>query len=341
LQFERHFDLDGCAIAVRGRGQDLACVIDLLLGPYACPLHDTDAAIDILIERRAATPARPQGRGKPKFSFAPLEAWENADGGWRLVDDVAELDVHPHPQHARIEGWLADDAAMPLVSRFAGLSLWVALMECLRARGRYPLHGAALVTPEGETILFSGTKGAGKSTATLSLLERGFDVLTDDTLFLERHAGGIDLLGYRKRFHVRPDLIARRPDLAPFARWPAAFEPQDKLWLVLEERFPGRTRTRVPAPSRIYFPSIVERPRSRVVPLAPRETLLRLLADSSLVFVRPEVAPAHLACLRALVDGAAGALLECGRDLFDDPSLYLPLLASKGEPWPSSASASS
>ena len=341
MTFERHFDLDGCSVAVRGRGDDLARVIDLLLGPYACAAFLSDAAIQIDIDRRATPPASTEARPRPRFSFPPLSAWESPSGGWHLVDDVAELDVHPHAEHARITGWLQADAPLPLVSRFAGLSVWVALMECLRARGRYPLHGAALVSPAGETILFSGTKGAGKSTVTLALLERGHDVLTDDTLFLERHAAGIELIGYRKRFHVRPDLIARRPDLAPHARHPAPFEPQDKLWLSLDQRFPGRTRTRAAAPTQIYFPSIVARATSRVVALSPRETLLRLLADSSFVFVRPEVAPAHLACLRALADGARGALLECGRDLLDDPSLYLRLLATEGEPWPSSASASS
>jgi hypothetical protein len=350
LRFERHYDLDGCIVAVGGRGDDLSCVIDRLLGPYACSVATgTSAAIVIELDRRASRPTAPTSR--PRFHFPPLGAWESASGGWQLVDDVAELDVQPGRERSTITGWLADDALMEHVSRFAGLTLWVALIECLRARGRYPLHGAALVAPDGKTVLFSGTKGAGKSTATLSLLERGYDVVTDDTLFLDHDApdGAVGLYGYRKRFHVRPDLVARRPDLAAWARHPEPYEPQDKLWLLLEDRFPGRTRTHAAAPARIFFPVITPRATSRVLPLSSRDTLLRLLADSSFVFVRPELAPAHLACLRALVDGAAGALLECGRDLLADPGLYLelvgpspsPSLISEGAPWPSSASASS
>jgi len=347
LSFKRHFDLDGCVVAIQGQGDDLERVIDRLLGPYASPGAALEpAAIDIRLGRRAATPSAPPG--KSRFSFPPLGAWEADGGGWNLVDDIAELTVAPARERSTIQGWLSEDAPLESVSRFAGLTLWVALIECLRARGRYPLHGAALIAPTGETVLLSGTKGAGKSTATLSLLERGYDVVTDDTLFLEHDAhggGGIELLGYRKRFHVRPDLLARRPELAPFARHPEPYEPQDKLWLVMEERFPGRTRTRASAPTRIFFPAIVARAQSCVVPLSPRDTLLRLLADSSFVFVRPEVAPGHLACLRALADGATGALLECGRDLLADPGIYLNLVGphadTQGTPWPSSASASS
>jgi hypothetical protein len=348
LRFERHYDLDGCSVAVRGRGDDLACVIERLLGPYACAVAPSAReAIVVEIDRRAGSPTQPAA--PPRFLFPPLGAWEDA-GGWHLVDDVAELDVRPDPTRSTIRGWLAEDARLEHVSRFAGLSLWIALVECLRARGRYPLHGAALVAPDGSTVLFSGTKGAGKSTATLSLLERGYDVVTDDTLFLERDpaSGAIGLFGYRKRFHVRKDLVARRPDLAAWARYPEPYEPQDKLWLRLEDRFPGRTRTHAAAPARIFFPVIADRAGSRTVALSRRETLLRLLADSSFVFVRPEVAPAHLACLRALADGAEVAVHECGRDHLADPGRYLELVGAlpsspiaEGAPWPSSASASS
>jgi hypothetical protein len=214
--FERHFDLDGCRVRVRAEGEDLARVVDLLLSSYsAAPASDVD--VDVSLARRSSAPAAPAG--PPRFTFPPLGAWPVA-GGWRFVDDVAALDVHAAPRGATIDGEVASDAPMEAISRFAGLSLWVALIECLRARGRYPLHAAGLIAPDGRVVLVPGTKGAGKSTLTLALIERGFSVLSDDTLFVERRAGGIALIGYRKRFHVRPDLLERRPDLAPLVRRP-------------------------------------------------------------------------------------------------------------------------
>jgi hypothetical protein len=331
MTFERHHDLDGCRVRVRGVGDDLARVIDLLLGPYAVEATAEPAAphVDVVLERGPA-PASPAGGEPPRFTFPPLAAWP-APGGWRLHDDVAAVEVRADARAATVHGVVAaPGVAMELLSRFAGLTLWIALIECLRARGRYPLHAAALVAPGGETVLVPGTKGAGKSTLTLALLERGWSVVSDDTLFVERGAGGLALLGYRKRFHVRLDLAARRPDLAPLLRAPAPFEPQDKRWLALAEspRFAGRVRERAAAPARILFPEIVDAPRSRREPMPARDALLGLLAASSFVFVRPELAPDHLAVLRELVDGATCARLRCGRDLLADADGYLALVAT-------------
>jgi hypothetical protein len=131
--FERHYDLDGCAVRVRGVGDDLALVIDLLLGPYATGVATPSPDIAIDIDRRSGTPDAP--RGKPSFTFPPRVA--HATGaGWRLTDDVAELDVRPGGSGGAIRGWLRAGAPLPQVSRFAGLSVWVALMECLRAASR-------------------------------------------------------------------------------------------------------------------------------------------------------------------------------------------------------------
>lgn len=349
MVFQRSFDLDGVRLAVRGEGADLERVLDLLLGAYACTPGDAAPQLRLEFERR---PTRPSPPDEPaRFRFPPLGAWPTARG-FRLVDDVADVEVIADGDDAGLRGWVSEDAPLPLLSRFAGLTVWVGLMECLRARGRYPLHGAALVAPDGSVVLLAGTKGAGKSTATLALAERGFRVVTDDTLFIERDAAGAPvLLGYKKRFHVRPDLLARRPDLAPLARPPAPFEPQDKLWLELEERFPGCTLPRCAAPQVILFPEIADAPHTRIVPIGAREALLGLMRESSFVFVRPELAAPHLAVLGALASGARAARLVAGRDLLADPAAYVDVahgrwpataeVADKEDRWASNASASS
>ena len=308
---ERHFDLDGCPVRIRVSDADLDRVIERLLGPYQS--GPASPAIEITIER-SANRARPER--EQRFRFPPMEGFER-DGGWLLRDDVGwlEVDLAGH-----ITGAARPDATMSELSRFAGLPVWVALLECLRARGRFSIHAAALVAPSGETVLLAGTKAAGKSTATLALAERGFTVLTDDTTFVTE---SLDIMGYAKRFHVRADLIERRPDLLHLVRDPEPYEPQDKKWLALETP----SARRAAAPSRIYFSRIVDAERSEVRPLSPRETLLKLLEHSAFVFVDPQLAPRHLAVLSALASRAQGFELCCGRDLLCEPSRYMVLAA--------------
>jgi hypothetical protein len=324
--FQRHFDLDGIRLRISARvqGDQLATIIDLLLGAYAMPPVDGLVEIEIELDQRDQCPVPPASR--PRFHFPPMAAWSTA-GGFRFVDDVADLELTTGPDHSRLHGFIDRSATMPQLSRCAGLTLWVAIMEALRARGRYPLHGAALVGPGGRTLLLAGTKAAGKSTATLALAERGWRVVTDDTLFIERDPGGrLQLIGYKKRFHLRADLLARRPDLAAIARRPGPFEPQDKVWIDLEERLPGCTLPHCSAPDLILFPRVVDAPRSQIIPVGARAALLALMAESSFVFVRESLAPAHLAVLAELASGARAAELHAGRDLLTNPAGYLDLV---------------
>jgi hypothetical protein len=56
----------------------------------------------------------------------------------------------------------------------------------LSLRGFLTLHGAAVKSPAG-AIGFLGPSGAGKSTLAAAFVARGFPLICDDTLILERH----------------------------------------------------------------------------------------------------------------------------------------------------------
>jgi len=333
--FERNFDLDGLVIRVASRGADIETVLRQLLGGYAV-VPSGLPAMTVELDRTRVAPRLPARA--PRFRFPPLFAFALEDGTWHLVDDVAEL--HIEPAAGRVRGAVRADASLRALSQFAGLTLWVALLECLRARGRYSLHAAAMISPAGEVALFPGAKQAGKSTISLALFDAGWSILTDDLVFFERAPeGALTLFGFAKQFHIRPDLLARRPDLAALVRHPAPFEPQDKRWLALAERWPERTRRSAGAPTWILFPEIVSETHTRRIDLGARQALLALLGHSSFVFVHPDLAPDHLDLLRTLVDGAPSARLLCGRDVLSDPSIYLDFLPG-GQPWFRAASAS-
>ena len=309
---ERDFNLDGIAVRIRSTDSNLDRVVERLLAPYES--EPSPADIDITLDRAEQRP-RPDCR--PRFTFPPLEGFTEPHG-WLLRDDVGWVDVAL--DSGRVVGAAIPNASMSELSRFAGLPVWMALLECLRARGRFSIHAAAVVTPAGETVLLAGTRAAGKTTATLALAERGFTVLSDDMVFVSE---SLDVFGYAKRFHVRRDLIERRPDLLHLVRDPEPYEPQDKKWLALA----ASVTRRAAAPSRIYFPRIVDADRSEVRALSPRQTLLRLLEHSAFVFMEPTLAPRHLAVLRSLADRGRGFDLLCGRDLLHEPDRYRDLAA--------------
>jgi hypothetical protein len=217
------------------------------------------------------------------------------------------------------------------------LTLWIAVLECLRARGRYLLHAAGVIDPQGELALLIGASGAGKTTAALTLIEAGWRVLSDDLLFIEHAAdGALSTIAARRRFHLDDTLAARRPDLCRFVRPRPAFEAQDKREIDVEAAMPGATVRRWGAPARLYFPERVNREVSWSAPLGPREALLRTFPQSCFVVVQPTLAAGHLAALGALVNRAPAFRLFCGRDVFLDPR-YLGLLEHTRRPYAASA----
>ena len=63
------------------------------------------------------------------------------------------------------------------------VTVWVALLECLRARRRYSIHAAGLIDPGGDLVLLIGRSGVAKTTAAVSLLQAGWSALGDDRRF--------------------------------------------------------------------------------------------------------------------------------------------------------------
>ncbi len=63
------------------------------------------------------------------------------------------------------------------------------LLLWLEQRGLTPVH-AGMVSWQGKGILFGGMGGSGKSTASLSCLEAGLDMLAEDYTLLEQTEGG-------------------------------------------------------------------------------------------------------------------------------------------------------
>ena len=134
---------------------------------------------------------------------------------------------------------------------------------------------AAAVCRGGHSILMPGPGGAGKSTLTAFLVARGFDYLGDDIIALAEDDGALlplptslsiksgswDLVG---QFFAT---LANRPSLFRYGRTMRYLEPEGNY----------QALTSAPSPSAIVFPAYKAGAPTRLSPLPPLQTMLRLV----------------------------------------------------------------
>jgi hypothetical protein len=94
---------------------------------------------------------------------------------------------------------------------------------------RVPLHAGAVVL-DGRAILLAGRSTAGKSTLCYACLRDGFQLLSEDAVYVSR-APTLRLWGLPDRIHLLPDAVKFFPELAETA---PAIQPTGKLKLAVE-----------------------------------------------------------------------------------------------------------
>ncbi len=198
---------------------------------------------------------------------------------------------------------------------FAEVPLLAALLAALRPRGLFHLHAAALVLPDGRSVLVAGPGGAGKSTLAAALVLSGASYLGDDAVLVALRGGVPRLLSLPRDFHLAP-LSARA---IPGARLEPRRTLSGKHPLDPRAAFPGRARDEAGPPALLLHPRVGTSPATTLAPLPQAEALARLLECSAFVAAR-EVAggEAHLEALARLASGAPAFAADLGRDLLDD-----------------------
>jgi HprK-related kinase B len=100
----------------------------------------------------------------------------------------------------------------------------------IAARGHVLFHASA-VSWGGRTAALAGPPGAGKSTAALHLVERGFRFLSNDRVLARPASDSVEALGYPKQPRVNPGTLVHHPRLGDL------LEPGDRR--VLEALSPA------------------------------------------------------------------------------------------------------
>jgi hypothetical protein len=208
----------------------------------------------------------------------------------------------------------------------------IGLSPHLRRQGLFLIHAFAAVQ-NNQAVLLVGSIGAGKTTTGMSLLDAGWQLLSNDSPILNESG---EVLSY-------PGLLAAYPDtLARFERTAALLQPlggvqprkvaeppgesRAKITIAAEQLWPAVWCERAPLRA-IVFPRITnEAGAHRLEPLGVVERLRRLLPHAVEQWDRPMM-PAHLALLRRAAEIAPAFILHLGPDVKAIPSVLSTLLA--------------
>lgn len=188
----------------------------------------------------------------------------------------------------------------------------------LRQRGRYLVHAAGAVDPVGRAWLLAGDSGSGKSTLAYALARRGWRVLGDDGVLVERTMAGLVAHPWREPLRVSAQLVSAFPEIAGRGRVPQ----------------PGDARHRIPLPmlSARSAPlvAVVFVERSTAFALGttgPATALAALVRQSPWVILGDEHSRAHLGLLKQVAAQPVFRLRHTPAELHSLPDLLLGALS--------------
>ena len=159
----------------------------------------------------------------------------------------------------------------------------------LRQRGRYLVHAAGVVDPQGRAWLLAGDSGSGKSTLAYALARTGWAVLGDDGVLVERDGSGLRAHPWRDPLRVSQQLADAFPELDDNAGPPAPGDPRTRLSL----RMRGARSANVAAILLIERGTTFE-----LTTAGPLAALTALVRQSPWVILGDEYAGPHLALLQ-------------------------------------------
>jgi hypothetical protein len=233
------------------------------------------------------------------------DSWVKTD----LSKGRARLSIHPS---------FIDQPVRQRLSLFL-----IGLNELLGTRGRFDLHGAALVRP-GKAILLIGPSRSGKSTAALSLVANGWNYVSDDALLLV-DAAPVQARSFRRAFNVDAELVDRFPEIAD--HFEGETGDDGKRFLNIDQAFPGRFIESC-VPTQIVFTQVSGERETTVRALPAVVALTRLIEQSASLAFRTRHARRQLETLKRLVDQAPAFLLSAGRDARERPEVLHRRLAA-------------
>lgn len=204
----RTYCFHGVNIKIRSEG----------LFPFECfealfdikPGRASKGQIEMIFDNSAPRPIRPTKGSRP----VSLKRTREVKGFYnkeRLVlsDNSSSLKIDYRSSKALFN---LDDSILKYPKLFTHTLLPLALVELLKKSGFYYLH-AACADIGGKGVLFTGTPGAGKTSACYSVLKSGAGWVSDDAVLVKRVSGKVYAYSFIKEFSIHCGQKALFPDL--------------------------------------------------------------------------------------------------------------------------------
>jgi len=251
------------------------------------------------------------------LGISHLNLYVDEDGSTYYADfgDLGGLQYSPKQGTAtgHIHTIESDDSST--ISRFV---FSFAMDKLLEARGCFAIHCSA-VEKNGKGIIFPGFSGAGKTTACIALIRRGYGFLGDDRPFLQYSKNGnLELLSFPEYIDVTDETVYLFPELKEKNCLVENRHLRKKSFNA-EDRYPGSIRMSC-TPKAIIYPEISKSKKSYLEKLSKSDTLKSLLPHSLLVFDK-DIAKKHFDILFDLVKSTDCYKLKFGANIHELPEL--------------------
>ncbi len=225
------------------------------------------------------------------------------------------------PRYGQLHLDLAARQTLGLVVSSAGQTfailediIAISLSPHLRRRQKFLLHAFAAAY-RGEAVLLVGAIGAGKTTTGLSLLNAGWQLLSNDSPVV---VGNGRIQQYPGVLAAYPESFAHFPQMKHLADGRAG-NGRQKISVTAESIWPDVWLAEAPIRA-IFFPQIEGRGDHALTPVAKPAALARLLPHAVEQWDKVMI-PTHLAILRQLVEAAPAYVLQLAPDVLSIPNV--------------------
>ena len=160
----------------------------------------------------------------------------------------------------------------------------------LRQRGRYLVHAAGAVDPQGRAWLLAGDSGCGKSTLGYALARAGWTSLGDDGVLIESVGPGFRAHPWRESLKVSAALVSEFPELQGDAPRARRDDPRQRMPLSVPIASTG-----APVAAVVFLARSDRHSIGRIGPVA---ALCALVRQSPWVIIEDSYSRPHLDVLR-------------------------------------------